>query len=61
MRSQLIDAKIDQLKQMVIIRRATHRVFGTEQWKELGVKVTAWKDDVSKCLEILSLAKDANQ
>jgi hypothetical protein len=60
MRSRLIDAKIDQLKQTVSVRRATHRVFENQQWKELGVKVNNWKDDVSKCLEILASVKDAN-
>jgi hypothetical protein len=53
MRSKLIDAKIDQLTKTIVISRATHRVFGADQWKDLQNTVSNWKTDLEACLQVL--------
>ncbi|KAJ3269940.1 hypothetical protein HDV01_000786 [Terramyces sp. JEL0728] len=52
-RAGLLDARIDQLNQSVYINRASYRVFGIEQWKEIKAKVDAWQTNLNACLNII--------
>jgi translation initiation factor 3 subunit M len=40
---KLLEAKMDQLRQVVIISRCIERVFGLAQWRDLLGKLTIWK------------------
>mmetsp|Transcript_2666 Transcript_2666/g.3020 ORF Transcript_2666/g.3020 Transcript_2666/m.3020 type:complete len:408 (-) Transcript_2666:196-1419(-) len=43
---KLMEAKMDQLREIVIISRCTHRVFGHDQWIELRSRLAAWQKNL---------------
>jgi len=51
--SGLISAKIDQLKQVVIVERCTVRRFGPQQWKVLQNQLCSWKKTVNSVINVL--------
>jgi len=46
----LIDAKMDQLRSVVVINRCTQRVFTNAQWKTLHERLHFWRDNVQRLL-----------
>jgi translation initiation factor 3 subunit M len=56
--SGLLQAKMDQLSQVVTVERCVVRKFDVEQWKSLQRKLTAWKDHVGDILAALKQQKD---
>ena len=52
---RLIEARIDQLEEVVTIAKCAPRTFGTAQWKELQGQLRSWKESVR---EVLELGKD---
>lgn len=55
--SKLMEAKMDQLRKVVSINRCAQRVFGVDQWKQLGEKLTTWKSNVRAMLATIENAK----
>mmetsp|Transcript_14755 Transcript_14755/g.41780 ORF Transcript_14755/g.41780 Transcript_14755/m.41780 type:complete len:460 (+) Transcript_14755:257-1636(+) len=51
MNSGLLQAKMDQLNQVVIVERTALRSFDMEQWKQLQTKLHTWKDHVGSILK----------
>ncbi|KAK2663237.1 hypothetical protein Ddye_001811 [Dipteronia dyeriana] len=41
--AKLIDGKMDQMNQVVIVSRCAERVFGQQQWLTLRTKLATWK------------------
>ncbi|KAE9466611.1 hypothetical protein C3L33_01459, partial [Rhododendron williamsianum] len=41
--AKLIDCKMDQMNQVVIVSRCTERVFGKRQWQSLRTKLATWR------------------
>ncbi|KAL5654033.1 hypothetical protein ACJX0J_033352, partial [Zea mays] len=41
--SKILDCKVDQLNQTVIVSRHTERIFGMEHWHALRTKLGAWR------------------
>jgi len=60
-RFKLIEAKIDQLKSVVLISKTTYRVFGDSQWRLLKIKLEAWKLRTTEVLQVIQNAKVAAQ
>ncbi|KAJ3340507.1 hypothetical protein HDU83_007069 [Entophlyctis luteolus] len=56
-RSGLVDARIDQVNSVVWVSRATHRVFGKEQWDLLGQRLDSWSANLKDMLTVLQNAK----
>ena len=52
--AKLIDARMDQLRQTVLITRCTHRVFGNDQWLALQIKLNAWKTNLKGILDTMA-------
>lgn len=48
--SNRLQAKIDQEKEVVVIQRASARVFEDKDWESLGVKLSEWDNRVSHVL-----------
>lgn len=48
--AKLIDAKMDQLGQRVMISRCAHRMFDSAQWAELKEKLDVWKGNLQGIL-----------
>lgn len=51
--SKLIDAKMDQLQQRVVISRCTHRQFDRAQWEQLQEKLLQWQANLRGVLDTL--------
>jgi translation initiation factor 3 subunit M len=54
---KLLEAKMDQLRQVVIISRCIERVFGLAQWRDLLGRLTIWKDNVNNVSRIIANVK----
>lgn len=44
---QVTDAKLDQLRQLVVISMASKGIFGIEQWRSLRERLGSWRDTVA--------------
>lgn len=44
--AKLLEAKLDQVRRIVVVTRSTHRVFGKQQWHELRQKLSVWVDNI---------------
>ncbi|GMN67775.1 hypothetical protein TIFTF001_036834 [Ficus carica] len=45
--AKLIDCKMDQMNQVVVVSRCTDRVFGQQQWQALRTKLATWRGNVA--------------
>ncbi|CAI9109857.1 OLC1v1009776C1 [Oldenlandia corymbosa var. corymbosa] len=50
---KLIDCKIDQMNQIIIVRRCTERVFGQYQWELLRSKLATWKTNIANAVSTI--------
>lgn len=50
--AELIDAKMDQLHERVLIRSAVQRSFGAQQWKDTQAKLRHWKSQLNAVEEL---------
>jgi len=50
---KLLEAKMDQLRQVVVFNRCTQRVFGDAQWQELRSKLGAWKSNLGNVCKMV--------
>lgn len=51
--SGLIDAKMDQLRRMVLVERCAVRQFGIKEWTAMKVRLDKWKSNVKGVLDAL--------
>ncbi|CAM9791924.1 unnamed protein product [Chrysoparadoxa australica] len=56
--SGLMEAKMDQLRQVVVISRCVNRVFGKEQWLALQKKLRTWSQNVEAMLATVQRTND---
>ncbi|KAJ3145771.1 hypothetical protein HDU86_000638 [Geranomyces michiganensis] len=59
-RAGLVDAKMNQLKQTVVISRSVHRVFTDAEWKTLQARLEAWRVNLKEVLTVVGNAKLMN-
>jgi translation initiation factor 3 subunit M len=57
----LIEAKINQHDETVIISRATHRSFTKDNWENLDQALTNWKDSLHQVIQILKTSSNQFQ
>jgi len=55
--SGLVEAKIDQENELIIIQRVTHRSFDNSDWKSIHEKLISWQANVSHVLGTLHSAQ----
>ncbi|KAM7280204.1 hypothetical protein ACFE04_007338 [Oxalis oulophora] len=55
--AKLIDGKMDQMNQVVIVSRYTDRVFGQHQWESLRTKLAIWKGNISSVISTIQANK----
>lgn len=55
--AKLIDCKMDQMNQIVIVSRCTERVFGQHQWKTLRAKLSTWRGNISSVIHTIQANK----
>ncbi|XP_062151015.1 uncharacterized protein LOC133859588 [Alnus glutinosa] len=54
---KLIDCKMDQMNQVVIVSRCTERVFGQHQWETLRTKLAAWRGNIANVISTVQANK----
>ena len=45
--ARLVEAKMDQVREVAIVTRVTHRVFGGKQWNDLASSIQTWRDNLA--------------
>ncbi|CAD6503887.1 BgTH12-05631 [Blumeria graminis f. sp. triticale] len=53
-RAGLIEGKLSQQKQVLLVHRTTYRVFGEKQWREIATKLDQWKESLKTVKEMIS-------
>ncbi|KAG7016108.1 Eukaryotic translation initiation factor 3 subunit M, partial [Cucurbita argyrosperma subsp. argyrosperma] len=48
--SKLIDCKMDQMNEVVIVSRCSDRVFGQHQWETLRAKLATWRGNIANVI-----------
>ncbi|XP_022134057.1 eukaryotic translation initiation factor 3 subunit M-like [Momordica charantia] len=48
--SKLIDCKMDQMNEVVIVSRSTERVFGQQQWETLRTRLATWRGNIANVI-----------
>lgn len=51
--AKLMDCKMDQMNQVVIVRRCTERIFGQHQWQTLRTKLSTWRANVANVISTI--------
>ncbi|GMP28641.1 hypothetical protein CsSME_00004106 [Camellia sinensis var. sinensis] len=62
--AKLIDCKIDQMNQIVIVSRCTERIFGMHQWQTLREKLATWRGNITNVISTIQankITEDATQ
>lgn len=59
-RAELIKARMDQLRQVVVVSRTKFRVLQANDWSMLGNQVGTWKNSLSHLQSLLLQARQAN-
>ncbi|XP_043706055.1 eukaryotic translation initiation factor 3 subunit M-like [Telopea speciosissima] len=54
---KLLDCKMDQMNQVVIVNRCTERVFGLHQWLALRSKLTSWRGNIANVINTVQANK----
>ncbi|KAI8541743.1 hypothetical protein RHMOL_Rhmol08G0085900 [Rhododendron molle] len=55
--AKLIDCKMDQMNQVVIVSRCTERVFGKRQWQSLQTKLATWRGNIANVITTIQANK----
>lgn len=55
--AKLIDGKMDQMNQVVIVSRCTERVFGQQQWQTLRTKLATWRGNIANVINTIQANK----
>jgi len=53
----LLDAKIDQINRVVLIKSAMQREFNRQQWERFQSKLLQWKENTKSLLEIVTQSR----
>ncbi|KAG8366964.1 hypothetical protein BUALT_Bualt16G0023000 [Buddleja alternifolia] len=62
--AKLIDCRIDQMNQVVIVSRCIERVFGLNEWQALRSKLATWRGNVANVISTIQankIAEDGTQ
>ncbi|KNA11953.1 hypothetical protein SOVF_130320 [Spinacia oleracea] len=62
--AKLLDCKMDQMNQVVIVSRYTERLFGQQQWDNLRSKLATWRGNIASVINTIQANKvteDATQ
>ncbi|XP_021297513.1 eukaryotic translation initiation factor 3 subunit M-like [Herrania umbratica] len=55
--AKLIDCKMDQMNQVVVVSRCTERIFGQHQWQSLRSKLDTWRGNVASLISTIKANK----
>ncbi|XP_074272909.1 uncharacterized protein LOC141596609 [Silene latifolia] len=55
--AKLLDCKMDQMNQVVIVSRRTERLFGHQQWVDLQSKLVTWRGNIANVVNTIQANK----
>ncbi|KAH9626701.1 hypothetical protein KSS87_021600 [Heliosperma pusillum] len=55
--AKLLDCKMDQMNQVVIVSRRTDRLFGHQQWVDLQSKLVTWRSNIANVVNTIQANK----
>ncbi|XWS30140.1 hypothetical protein CRYUN_Cryun24cG0092400 [Craigia yunnanensis] len=55
--AKLIDCKMDQMNQVVIVSCCTERIFGQHQWQSLRSKLATWRGNIASLISTIQANK----
>ncbi|TQS34230.1 hypothetical protein Golomagni_05396 [Golovinomyces magnicellulatus] len=58
-RAGLIEGKLSQQRQVLLVHRTTYRVFGEKQWREVATKLDQWRESLRAIKEIVNREREA--
>lgn len=56
--AEILEAKLDQLHNVVQVSYAMQRTFDVSNWKQLGEKLATWKENVRGMLKVIHQARE---
>jgi len=57
-RAGLVEGKLSQLNQTFLIHRATYRIFGENQWREVASRLDMWRNSLEGVLNVIRQEKE---
>ncbi|XP_015692082.2 eukaryotic translation initiation factor 3 subunit M-like [Oryza brachyantha] len=54
---KILDCKVDQLNQVIIVSRHTERIFGMPQWQSLRAKLGVWRGNIASAINTIQANK----
>lgn len=57
-RAGLVEGKLSQLKQELLVQRATYRVFGEKQWAEIQGRLNVWRRSLESVLQVVKTERE---
>ncbi|KAK2750150.1 hypothetical protein FQN57_004646 [Myotisia sp. PD_48] len=57
-RAHLVEGKLSQLKREFLVHRATYRVFGEKQWREVQGRLMVWRRSLESVLDVVRSEKE---
>ncbi|KAL2252368.1 eukaryotic translation initiation factor 3 subunit M [Sesamum indicum] len=55
--AKLMDCRIDQINQVVLVSRCTERVFGNHEWESLRSKLVTWRGNIANVISTIQANK----
>ncbi|GAB2228669.1 hypothetical protein Droror1_Dr00022792 [Drosera rotundifolia] len=55
--AKLLDCKMDQMNQVVIVKRYIERTFGQKQWENIRTKLATWRANISNVVSTIQAHK----
>ncbi|XP_042061266.1 eukaryotic translation initiation factor 3 subunit M-like isoform X2 [Salvia splendens] len=55
--AKLLDCRIDQINEVVIVNRCSKRVFGLHEWQSLRSKLAAWRGNIANVMSTIQANK----
>lgn len=55
--AKLLDCKMDQMNQIILVSRCTERMFGQRQWQNLRSKLATWRGNIAHVISTIQANK----
>eukprot|EP00898_Chlorokybus_atmophyticus_P007224 jgi/Chlat1/7502/Chrsp61S07019 len=55
--NKVIEARMDQLRQVVVVSRYTQRIFGEEEWRRLRDRLSSWGENIGNVLKTVQSSR----
>eukprot|EP00270_Netrium_digitus_P018431 TRINITY_DN6_c0_g1_i1.p1 TRINITY_DN6_c0_g1~~TRINITY_DN6_c0_g1_i1.p1 ORF type:complete len:439 (+),score=138.75 TRINITY_DN6_c0_g1_i1:50-1318(+) len=56
--AKLLEGRMNELRQVILVNRCSHRVFGPAQWRDLKERLQHWKEGIINIQRVVQTAKE---